>query len=279
LYSYAQKNRVFMNVSEAVSGCSTGQIAGLNQQVIDEILKMKPSLLSKINHPLIDCSGAQNNPYLQTNAYINLVRAVEYRDRALIINSCFRTAMQQWMLRRQYEMGVCGIMAAAPPPHSNHNSALAIDIEDAQGWRSALERFNWVWIGAFDPMHFDYSGGGENLGYFQTLAFQRLYNRFNPHERIAEDGAWGNRTANAIARSPVDGFGIPATLRQGNFSKEVGKLQEALRKALGLSQTQLSADCRYGSGTAKFVAQFQASHGMIADGIAGPETLKKLGLA
>jgi hypothetical protein len=267
-----------MNVSEAVSGCSTGQIAGLNQQVIEQILKMKPSLLTRINHPLIDCTGAQNNPYLQTNAYINLVRAVEARGKKMLINSCFRTAMQQWMLRRQYELGLCGIMAAAPPPHSNHNSALAIDIEDAQGWRHHLEQFDWYWIGAFDPMHFDYTGGGENLAYWQTLAFQRLWNNHNKNDRLAEDGAWGTKTAQCVARSPIDGFGVPQTLKPGHFSKEVGELQKALRSALKLSTLDLTADSKYGSKTSKYVAQFQAANGMIADGIAGPATLKKLGL-
>jgi hypothetical protein len=273
------KSKIVMNVSEAIPGCSTGQIAGLSQQVIEEILKMKPNLLSKISHKLIDCSGDQNNPYLQTNAYINLVRAVEERGARMLINSCLRTNMQQHMLRRQYEQGLCGIMAAARPGASNHNSGLAVDIEDASGWRPYLERHNWLWIGSFDPMHFDYSGGGDNLAYYQNLAFQRLWNKHNPKERLVEDGAWGDKTASFVARSPVEGFGMPEVLRKGMTSVNVGNLQLALRQKLNLTPDQLSADGRFGSGTQKYLAQYQGANGLIADGVAGPETLKKLGLA
>lgn len=268
-----------MKVSQAIAGCSTGQIAGLNRQVLDEIFKMKPNLLSKINHKLIDCSGDQNNPYLQTNAYINLVRAVEERGVKMLINSCLRTNMQQYMLRRQYEMGLCGIMAAAQPGASNHNSGLAIDIEDASGWRPYLERHNWRWIGSFDPMHYDYVGGGDNLAYYQNLAFQKLWNKHNPNERLTEDGVWGARTASFVARSPSDGFGVPEVLRKGMATAEVGELQFALRKALNLTPDQLVADGRFGSGTEKYLAQYQTANGLTADGIAGQETLKKLGLA
>jgi len=268
-----------MNVSEAIAGCSTGQIAGLNQQVIEELMAMKPKLLSKVNHRLIDCSGAQNNPYLQTNAYINLVRAVEQRGTPMLINSCLRTNMQQYMLRRQYELGMCGIMAAARPGASNHNSGLAIDIEDAAGWMPYLEDHGWRWIGSFDPMHFDYTGGGEDLAYYQTLAFQKLWNKHNPNNRLTEDGGWGPTTANRVAESPADGFGQPETIRKGMFTKRVGEVQIALRKGLNLTAEQLPADNMFGSGTQKYVAQFQAANGLVADGVAGVETLKKLGLA
>lgn len=267
-----------MQVSEAIPGCSTGQIAGLNQQVIVEILKMRPNLLTKIDHKLIDCTGAQNNPYLQTNAYINLVRAVEERGTRMLINSCLRTNMQQYMLRRQYENNQCGIMAAARPGQSNHNSGLAIDIEDASGWRPYLERHLWYWIGSFDPMHFDFSGGGDNLAYYQNLAFQKLWNKHNPTLKITEDGAWGDRTASCVARSPAEGFGMPEVLRKGMMSKMVGDLQLKLREKLNLSPTELTADGKFGSGTEKYLARYQAANSLKADGVAGPETLEKLGL-
>lgn len=271
-------NTTTMNVSEAIAGCNTGQIAGLNQQVIEEILKIAPRVLAKISHNLIDCSGDQNNPYLQSNAYINLVRAVEQRGSTMLINSCLRTNMQQHMLRRQYENGTCGIMAAARPGLSNHNSGLAIDIEDAQGWLPYLEDQGWRWIGSFDPMHFDYVDGGANLAYYQNLAFQRLWNKHNPDVRLTEDGEWGDKTAACVGRSPAEGFGMPEVLRKGMFTKRVGQLQMNLRGALRLTPEQLTADGQFGSTTQKYVAQFQAANGLAADGVAGIETLKKLGL-
>jgi hypothetical protein len=39
-------------------------------------------------------------------------------------------------------------------------------------------------------------------------AFQRLWNRNNPGDRIAEDGVWGNATASRMDRSPAGGFPV-----------------------------------------------------------------------
>ena len=41
-------------------------------------------------------------------------------------------------------------------------------------------------------------------------AFQRLWNRNNPDDRIEEDGLYGPATADRIARSPSGGFAIGA---------------------------------------------------------------------
>ena len=265
-----------MNVSQAISGCSTGQIQGLSLQVLDKIIADTQGVLTRIDHELIHVSGAQNNPYLQANAYNALVRVVESRGFPLSINSCLRTPMQQYMLRRQFERGICGIRAAAPPPLSNHNSGLAIDIEDANGWKPHMERHNWIWIGAFDPVHFDYKGGGQDLGALQVKAFQQLWNEFNPNERIQEDGAWGPMTAAKVNKSPVQGFGKPPVLRKGDFSDEVGELQLLLRQALGLNPDELAADQHFGTATFKAVTKFQELHNLGVDGVAGPSTLKKL---
>lgn len=265
-----------MNVNQAIPGCSTGQIQGLSLQVLDKIMKDRPDVLTRINHDLIIAEGSQNNPYLQTKAYKALVKAVEERNRPLHINSALRTAMQQYMLFQQKQRGICGIRAAAPPPRSNHNSGLAIDVEDAPGWKPFLERHNWKWIGAFDPMHFDFKGGGVDLEKLQVQACQELWNEFNPHEKIAEDGIWGPATAEKVGKSPAQGFGNPATLRQGDFSKEVGELQLALRKALNLTPEELAADQHFGPATFRAVVEFQKQQGLETDGIAGPNTLKKL---
>lgn len=265
-----------VEVSETINGCSTGQIQGLSLQVLEKIIADHPGKLSRIDHELIVCEGAQNNPYLQTKAYEALVRAVEKRGIKLHINSCLRTPMQQYMLRRQFELGICGIRAAAPPPKSNHNSGLAIDIQDSVGWRRTLQAHQWKWIGAFDPVHYDFKGGGENLGSLQVQAFQELWNEFNPQDKIATDGIWGSATAARVRKSPAQGFGNPPVLKKEMFSQEVGQLQLLLRQALGLTPEQLAADMHFGSATFKAVVQFQEKYGLATDGIVGPSTIAKL---
>lgn len=265
-----------LQVGAQIPACSTGLIQGLSQQVLEQLMAMTPGVLARIDHPLIDCSGAQNNPYLQTQALNQLIKAVDERGSRLLINSCLRTPMQQYLLYEQKQRGLCGIMAAAPPPTSNHNSGLAIDVEDAQGWRPFLERHGWHWIGFFDPMHFDYSAGGVDLGELQVRAYQQLWNQHNPTQAIAVDGRWGPATAACVDRSPAAGFGAPIALRRGMMSTEVGRLQLLLRQALALTAEELPADCQFGSDTERRVADFQRKSLLPVDGIAGAGTIQAL---
>lgn len=62
----------------------------------------------------------------------------------------------------------------------------------------------------------------------------------------------------------------------GDNGADVTKLQKALLKA-GFSPGVIDAD--FGSGTLSAVTAYQQSQGLLADGVAGPRTLKKLGLA
>jgi len=195
-------------VAATRSACDTGAIAGLSQQVLNRMESQ--GALVALEHPLIQVEGAHNNPWLQPQAASDLIAAVEERGTPLVINSALRTPMQQHLIYEQAQRGECGIQAAAPPPFSNHNSGLAIDIDDANGWRPYLERHGWQWLGAWDPMHFDYTAGGTDLGSAQVLAFQQLWNEHNPGDPLIEDGLWGPATAAAVERAPATGFPIKA---------------------------------------------------------------------
>ena len=59
-------------------------------------------------------------------------------------------------------------------------------------------------------------------------------------------------------------------LKVGSRGVEVKDLQEFL---------EIDADGVFGPGTEKAVKQFQAKHGLIADGIVGPQTLDIMGIA
>lgn len=262
-----------MLVKDAIACCCTGQIQGLSNQVITRLLDK--GLLVKIDHPLIRCTGKQNNPYLQPQAYQDLVKAVEFRDRSLIINSCLRTVMQQYMLHFQKTKGWCGIKAASPPGQSNHQSGLSIDIEDNVSWKACLKRFNWDWIGAFDPMHFDHkSPHSKQMGKLQILEFQKLWNEnCDDGDRLLEDGIWGNKTALGVANSPCEGFDIEG-LKKGDRGERVELLQYLLKETAGF--TNLKVDGDFGAATDKAVRELQAKYKLPVNGIATEETMDLL---
>ncbi len=71
-------------------------------------------------------------------------------------------------------------------------------------------------------------------------------------------------------------FHAPMVLRRGVTGPEVGALQRKLEEC-GFSPGKL--DGQFGAGTEAAVIAFQKSQGLLADGVAGPRTLKALGLA
>jgi MYXO-CTERM domain-containing protein len=88
---------------------------------------------------------------------------------------------------------------------------LAIDIQQYNTWRPILESHGFAWLGAGDPVHFDYVGpGAVNHTGVDVRAFQQLWNRNNPGDPIAEDGIYGPQTEARIKASPAEGFAMGA---------------------------------------------------------------------
>ena len=67
---------------------------------------------------------------------------------------------------------------------------------------------------------------------------------------------------------------ITRTLRRGDNGNDVLVLQDALNRA----GARLTVDRTYGRGTRDAVENFQRSKGLKADGVAGPDTLRALGV-
>lgn len=272
--------------------CSTAGVRSLDNQLIAEMKRLKPGILSCFDNERI-ILGAGAHDCLQTPAVKALHRAVEKRGQQLIVNSAYRTIAQQFVLRNHYEHRRCGITAAADVGKSNHNGALAIDIEDAQDWRKYLEAEGWDWIGSFDPMHFDYRGAGcIDIRPLSVKAFQSLWNLNHPEDKISEDGYWGPGTKSRLLKTPVTGFAkthVPALpqpqessklkrepitpMRQGATGDAVKRLQHALC-AHGFD---VPCDGIYGYKTSQAVSKFQKQQGIVADGICGVMTIEELG--
>lgn len=262
------------------NGCSTIAVRGLDNQLIWKMNQIRPNLLSRIDDLNVQL-GEAVHPWLQTKARDSLKKAIARRGKTLIINSAYRTIAGQALLREHYKLGRCNIVAAALPGQSNHNSASAIDVEDAYGWKPYLEGAGWHKLGDFDPMHYDCSGC-KDISNISVLAFQQLWNVCRPKDRIAEDGGMGPATLSRLRYAPAEGFpGIEDCPRLLRFTEpcqvgdDVGELQLALKRA-GISN--LKADKVFGPSTAAAIIQFQKSRSLVADGIPGSTTLKALGL-
>jgi hypothetical protein len=209
-------------VSAAVTqSCSTTSVKGLATQLVEEINCMKPGSMTRIDDVPGLALGSAVLPYLQTPAAKALVAAQRARGVTMSINSGLRTLPQQYLLYRWYKTGRCGISLAAKPGTSNHESGIAVDIGDHASWRSAMKSKGYSWLGASDPVHFDYVGGGTvNMKGLSVLAFQRLWNRNNPTDKIAENGIYGPATEARLAKAPVGGFAKGASCSTRSLSTD-----------------------------------------------------------
>lgn len=188
------------------SSCSTSVVIGLSKQIAEEVGCIAPgSLVPFTEGNGIDFTGSAVLPYISAKAKQDLEAAVQAQGGTLQVNSAYRTVAQQYLLYRWFQLGRCGITAAATPGSSNHESGRALDVNNYSTWIGALEARGWSHSVPGDPVHFDHLGSPDNRGQ-DVLAFQRLWNRNNPGDVIAEDGDYGPQTAARLAKSPADGF-------------------------------------------------------------------------
>lgn len=198
-------------------GCSTAPTMPLNEQIAAQMNCIEDGFFERIDDiPNVDL-GAGATPYLQAPAAAALRRVAAAKPGStLSVTSSWRSVVQQYVLYSW--RGSCGVATAATPGHSNHESGLSIDVplDTTTTFRSALKtnRFRWYCdatnrgrsSGCGDRPHHDYIGGGADLRSRSVLAFQQLWNRAHPEDRIAEDGDYGPATAARIRRAPVAGF-------------------------------------------------------------------------
>ena len=198
-------------VSKAVAeSCTTTSVKGLSVQLIAEIQCLQPGSFSELKIANTTMEPAVF-PYLQTPAANALAKVAAGRNVKLGINSATRALPQQFLLYNWYKQGRCGIGLAARPGNSNHESGLAVDVDDSAAWRSTFQANGFKWLGASDPVHYDYTGPGAiDMDGLSVYAFQRLWNRNHPDDLIAEDKDYGTETETRLAKAPVGGFAIGA---------------------------------------------------------------------
>jgi len=205
-------NDYAVSVEAAVDAgsCSTASVIGLSVQILQEIQCMAPGLLDTLEEGNgIEFAGSAVLPYVAADGKADLLAAVAEHGGTLRINSGFRSVVQQYLLYRWWQAGLCGIPAAATPGRSNHESARALDIGNYSDWKSTLEAHGWYEDVPGDPVHFDHTASGDIRG-MDVHAFQRLWNRNHPDDRIDEDGVYGPQTGARLSMAPTDGFAIGA---------------------------------------------------------------------
>ena len=291
------------------TSCSTSGLRKLDLQLIDQVNILSPGcLLNFASLQRISC-GAGCHPWMQAPALDALTRAIAARsDVTFVCNSAYRTVAQQFVLYNHYLNKRCGITAAATPGRSNHNSGVAIDIEDDPGWKPYLERYGWNWMGGGDKWHFDYvekkvpKAHIRDLRSISIMAFQQLWNFNLPAgvTKLLVDGVWSNAVNQALLMTPVAGFAripnldlvaIPGTLKALAVQKIIIKTvtnKSALRKGekglevrelqnlLVAKGAKLKIDDDFGAATEKAVIAFQLANGLVGDGVVGAATWTEL---
>jgi hypothetical protein len=183
------------------STCTTAVVIGLSSQIADEVGCMSPSSLVRFAAGSgITITSNAVLPFLAANARTDLMAVGNVQ-----VNSAFRTVAQQYLLLQWFNLGRCGITAAAAVGRSNHESGRAVDLANESVRVTAMANHGWAHDVPGDPVHFDHLASADIRGK-DTLAFQRLWNRNHPTDKIAEDGAYGPQTEARLKQSPATGF-------------------------------------------------------------------------
>lgn len=266
-------------------GCSTAIANGLSQQLIYQMNLLSPNIMVSFDDLNVQLDQAAF-PLLQPNAREALSKAIADRGQPMKISSAYRTIAQQLFLyNRRNGAGGCKLTTVSLPGKSNHQSGIALDVVDYQAWRPHLERHGWKWLGAIiknDPWHFDYVGGRVvDIRTTAVKAFQQLWNKNNPEDKISEDGQWGDQTQSRLNKSPVRGFAIspwdanPRTLKLSRPSMQGSDVQK-LQQALIERGEGITPDGDFGPGTEAALKRVQGKLGLTPDGVAGLQTLAQI---
>lgn len=198
----------FSTVAQAaVDSCTTASVDGLSRQIIAQARCIRPNAFVPLPSRPNLVIASQVFPYLELSARDRLLKALDAKPKQkMTINSALRTVAQQYLVWRWSATKRCGVPLATPPGESNHEIGTALDIAEAGTWRPALEAQQFKWLGASDRVHFDYKGPGASGNGTDVLAFQKLWNRNHPTDKLNEDGRYSPAVEQRLKQSPPDGF-------------------------------------------------------------------------
>ena len=202
----------------AIDSCTTASVDGLSRQIIAQARCIRPNAFVPLPSRPNLVIAPQVFPYLELEARDHLLKAIDARPKQkMTINSALRTVAQQYLVWRWSATKRCGVPLATPPGQSNHEVGFALDIAEAGSWRPALEAQDFKWLGASDRVQFDYKSSS-SAGRVATdvLAFQKLWNKNHPTDKIAEDGRYSPATEQRLKQAPADGFALGPSCKPGS---------------------------------------------------------------
>ena len=214
----------------AANSCDTSSVKGLSLQIIAEGNCLRAGAYSAVPKAGKVVFGSNVFAKLQAPGRDQLVAALKANpSKAISINSMLRTVAQQYLVYTWYQASHrCGIELAATPGSSNHETGLALDTSQYAAWTSILKAHGFRWFGNGDKVHFDYVGAGaKDYSGLDVQAFQRLWNRNHPSDKIAEDGEWGPQTNARMTKSPAKGFAKGASCASAAATTEIAELDPA----------------------------------------------------
>lgn len=197
--------------------CETAQVGTLSRQIYNNTVCNAPAAWASIAGVAgIDAtgSGVSQFPFMQKTARDALVACVTANRAAvgadLVANSALRVSSQQHLLYQWYRNNVNRCVGiAAVPGNSNHQTGIAIDVNNYQAWLQSLQSYSFAQLPG-DVVHFDYTGTlnvDPNVAKKNDIkSFQALWNLNNPTDTIPVDGVYTDATALRFDRSPVNGF-------------------------------------------------------------------------
>jgi N-acetylmuramoyl-L-alanine amidase len=274
-------------VKEAIEGMlrsrvvDTGRVSGLSRQIIAQMNNLQTGILLNFESlpGIVSSREAHLNMFLQSGPKESLREALrdgiaKQPKLKMTINSAYRTVAQQYILFQLYRRDRKLVPLAAIPGNSNHEDGMAIDVNNYREWKPYLLNNGWQWQGDGDPVHFFDRSGRDDVGSLGVQAFQSLWNKYHPEDKIPATGTFGDLTAARMDRSPISGFGAVAIYHQGDTGAAIERIQTALTR-MGFT---VPVTGNFGSQTKEAVIKFQHKYGLSADGTVGPLTLKKLGI-
>jgi D-alanyl-D-alanine dipeptidase len=195
----------------AARSCSTSAVRGLAEQLVAEMACIKPKAVVPLEFPSNVTLAPEVFGYLQAPAAEALKAAASAYAKPMTINSALRTLPQQYLLHRWDLSNRCGIRVAAGVGRSNHESGLAVDVSLAgtatnNAIRAAFTNAGFTWLGAGDPVHYDFKGNHLDIHGTSVLAFKRLWNRNNPSAKLTLDETYDNKTEAKLKFAPANGF-------------------------------------------------------------------------